>query len=58
MNLKDPKVRSEILDDSKIFQIVSKKKIEELLKMNSMKNSYSKFLFSFISAKIFMDVNQ
>ena len=58
LNLKDRKVRDEILDDSKIFQIVNKKKIEELLKMNSMTNSYSKFLFSFVSAKIFMDINQ
>ena len=33
------------------------KKIENLLKIKSMKNSYSKFLFSFISAKIFMDIN-
>ena len=58
LNLKNPKVKEEILDDSKVFQIVSKKKIESLLKMNLMKNSYSKFLFSFISAKLFMDINQ
>ena len=55
INLEDPKVR-EILDDSKIYQIIHKK-IENLLKIKSMKNSYSKFLFSFISAKIFMDIN-
>ena len=57
INLEDPKVREEILDDSKIYQIIHKKKIENLLKIKSMKNSYSKFLFSFISAKIFMDIN-
>jgi asparagine synthase (glutamine-hydrolysing) len=57
MNFKDSKVRSELLDDSKIFEFVDKGKIEKLFKMNKMTNSYSKFLFSFISAKLFMDTN-
>ena len=41
----------------KFIRLYTKKKIENLLKIKSMKNSYSKFLFSFISAKIFMDIN-
>ena len=51
MNFKDPKVRSEILDDSKIFEFVDKGKIEKLFKINKMTNSYSKFLFAFVSSK-------
>ena len=58
INFEDSKVKEEILDDSKIYQIINKKKIEDLLKIKSMKNSYSKFLFSFISAKIFMDIHE
>jgi asparagine synthase (glutamine-hydrolysing) len=57
MNFKDPKVRSEILDDSKIFEFVDKGKIEKLFKINKMTNSYSKFLFAFVSSKLFMDAN-
>jgi len=55
LNLDDKKIKSQVLDDSKIFEIVDRKKIEQLLKIKKMSNSYSKFLFSFISTKLFID---
>tara|TARA_B110000259_G_C14017871_1_gene402002 strand:- start:1056 stop:2879 length:1824 start_codon:yes stop_codon:yes gene_type:complete len=55
LNLDDKKIKSQVLDDSKIFEIVDRNKIEQLLKIKKMSNSYSKFLFSFISTKLFID---
>ena len=43
-----------ILDDSKIFEFVKKAKIEKLLKAKEYSNSFKKFLFNFINAKIFI----
>ncbi len=44
------------LDKSKIFEFMNKEKVEELLtKKNFKSNSFSKFLFSFISTKIFLE---
>jgi asparagine synthase (glutamine-hydrolysing) len=55
LNLKDPNVINFLLDDSEIFTIVKKEKIKDLLKQKQMTNSFSKFLFNFINAKIFID---
>ena len=44
-----------LLSDSEIFEIVRKDKVENLLKSDFSKNDYSKFLFAFISSKIFID---
>jgi len=43
-----------ILDDSKIFELVKKDKIEKLLKAKEYSNSFKKFLFNFINSKIFI----
>lgn len=47
--------REWILDDSKIYDVVDKKKIEEMLSMKPMPNSFNKFFFSFLNSKVFMD---
>ena len=44
-----------ILNDSIIFDIINKHKIKELINKKNFENSYKKFLFSFINAKIFLE---
>ena len=51
----DDEVRSAILDDSPIFDHVRKEKIESLLTQNPLPNSKSKFLFYFLSSKMFVE---
>jgi len=46
-----------ILSNSKIFDFVNKDKIARLLKQKNYTNSFKKFLFNFINAKIFLDAN-
>ena len=44
------------LDKSKIFDLFNRKKLEELLTKKKFKtNSFSKFLFSFLSTKVFLE---
>ena len=47
--------RDFILDQSIIFDFVKRNKIEEVLKKKEMPNSFSKFLFYYINAKIFLE---
>jgi len=49
---------SYLLDDSPIYEIVRREKIEELLKSDRLPNSDSKYLFSFANAKIFLAQNE
>lgn len=49
------KVKSSLLDQSPIFDYVRREPIEQLLKKGNMPNSESKFLFYFISAKMFLE---
>ncbi len=51
----DPETRDVLLADSPIFEIVKKSAIEDFLKADLSSNSFSKFLFSFISAKLFLE---
>tara|TARA_B100001564_G_scaffold359264_1_gene380369 strand:- start:811 stop:2634 length:1824 start_codon:yes stop_codon:yes gene_type:complete len=44
-----------ILTDSPIFEIIKKNKIEKLLKNKELPNSYGKFIFNFINAKLFLE---
>ena len=41
--------------ESSIYEIVKKEKIMELISKKDLPNSFSKFLFNFINAKIFLD---
>lgn len=47
--------RDRLLDNSAIFDYVDRDKIADLLDMRPMPNSYSKFLFSFVNAKLFLE---
>lgn len=53
--LGDPSVVEEILSDSVIWDIVDRTKVAEVLSGHSSKNSESKFLFSLVSVKLFLD---
>ena len=44
-----------LLSDSKIFNVINKNKFEIILKRNFSKNDFSKFIFNFISSKIFLE---
>lgn len=54
-DLDNPKTRERILDDGPIFDLVRRDRIEEAMGREELPNSFSKFLFSFVSAKLFME---
>lgn len=54
-DIDNPKTRERILDDGPIFDIVRRDRIEAAMKREELPNSFSKFLFSFVSAKLFME---
>ncbi len=43
---------------SPIFELINREKVSKLLDVNPAPNHYSKFLFNFINAKIFLELNQ
>ena len=51
----DAETRDRLLSDSPIFDIVDRSAIESFLDGSMESNSFSKFLFSFISAKLFLE---
>ncbi len=53
--LADPAVRAWLLADSPIFELVRRDRIAGLLDRQALANSDSKFLFSFVSSKIFLE---
>ena len=55
LDVKDPSVRSYLLNDSPIFDHVKKRKIESILSKTELPNSESKFLFYFLSSKLFLE---
>jgi len=56
INFEDKKVRDFLLNPSSpIFELIKKEKIEELFINKFTHNYQGKFIFSFISAKIFLD---
>jgi asparagine synthase (glutamine-hydrolysing) len=59
VDFKDRATREYILDDSPVFNLVKKEAIERLLNQDKpLPNSYSKFMFSFINAKMFLEGQQ
>lgn len=54
-DLDNPKTRDRILDDGPIFRLVKRDRIEAAMRESDLPNSFSKFLFSFVSAKLFME---
>ncbi len=55
LDVKNEKVRNYLLQDSPIWDVVQKEPIEELISNADLPNSDSKFLFAFLSSKIFME---
>lgn len=55
LNVQDPEVLSCFLDDSPIFDHVRREKIEALINNATLPNSESKFLFYFLSSKLFLE---
>ena len=55
LDVEDPGVRASLLGDSPIFEHVHRDRIEKLLVRHELPNSESKFLFYFLSAKIFLE---
>jgi len=55
LDAREAETRAAVLDDSPIFEIVRKEAIEELLDKDFLPNSESKFLFSFVNSKLFLE---
>jgi asparagine synthase (glutamine-hydrolysing) len=55
LDREDPQIRATLLEDSQIYEYVRRDKIAEFLDLASLPNSRSKFLFNFVSAKLFLD---
>lgn len=55
LNRKDPKVRDWLCSSSQIFDIVDRESFVGFLDQEMADNSFSKFLFSFVSAKMFLN---
>ena len=51
----NPETRARLLDDSPIFEIVNRNKMEALLDSDMSANSYSKFMFRLVSTKAFLE---
>ena len=56
LDLNNSDVQRQILSDSPIFDIVNREFISNFLAKRNLTNSESKFLFSFLSAKLFLEV--
>jgi len=57
IDLEKKENRDFILEDSEIFEILDRDKITPLLSMNPMSDSFNKFMFYFLNAKIFLEMN-
>jgi asparagine synthase (glutamine-hydrolysing) len=55
LDVRDPMVRREVLADSPVFDLIRREKIEALIARPDLPNSESKFLFYFLSAKLFLE---
>jgi asparagine synthase (glutamine-hydrolysing) len=55
LDLSDAAVRRELLADSPIYDVVRRERVQELLDSDRLPNSRSKFLFSFLCAKLFLE---
>jgi len=55
LDVHDPEVRACVLDDSPVFDIVRRQAIEDMMAQPQLPNSDSKFLFYFLSCKMFLE---
>ena len=55
LDVASPEVRSQLVQDSPVFDILDRDKIKAMLQPSRLSNSNSKFLFSFVSTKLFLE---
>ncbi len=55
LDRRDPRVRERLLAPGPIFDVVDRKRFLEFFDADMTDNSFSKFLFSFVSARLFLD---
>ena len=55
LDVSDPEVKKFLLNDSPIFEHIRKDKISSLIEKTNLPNSESKFLFYFLSCKLFLE---
>lgn len=55
VDISDPETRAILMAESPIFEIVQRSALESFLSSDLSSNSFSKFFFSFISAKLFLE---
>lgn len=55
LDVHDPSVRAELLEDSPVFELVRRDKLEDLLAKPELPNSESKLLFNIVCAKLFLE---
>ena len=55
LDMRDPAMRTWLLDDSPVFDHIRRDRIAALLEAPSLSNSHSKFLFNFINTKMFLE---
>lgn len=55
LDVADPEVREYLLDDSPVFDLVRRDKVEALIGRSNLPNSESKFLFNFLNSKMFLE---
>lgn len=59
IDFEDPDTRSYLLDPSaEIFELLDRKMIETLIGTFPIPNHFSKFLFNFVNARIFLELNR
>ncbi|MEP0847963.1 MAG: asparagine synthase (glutamine-hydrolyzing) [Phycisphaerae bacterium] len=55
VDTRDPATRERLLADGPVFELVDRARLLEVLDMDPLPNSFSKFLFSFVNARLFLD---
>ncbi len=55
LDVRDHAVRRDVLADSPVFDLIRREKIEALLERPDLPNSESKFLFYFLTSKLFLE---
>ena len=55
LDFSDPQITNYLKEDSEIFEYVNKEKMEKLLKSGLKDNRLSKFIFTFLTCKQFLD---
>ena len=55
LDVHDPESRASLLGESPIFQHVRRDRIEQMIKEPDLPNNESKFLFYFLTSKIFLE---